>query len=34
MVYNIMDPEHWAVRFRRQKADVVTVKEVVKESNL
>ena len=34
MVYNIIDPEHWAVRFNRQKSDIETVKEVVKESNL
>ena len=34
MVYNIIDPEHWAVRFNRQKSDIETVKEVVKESKL
>jgi uroporphyrinogen-III decarboxylase len=34
MVYNIMDPSHWAIRFSRQKSDVETVKEVVKESKL
>lgn len=34
MVFEIVNPEHWATRFRRQKNDVETVKEVVKESNL
>lgn len=34
MVYNIMDPEHWAMRFKRTPHDVQLVKDVVKESNL
>ncbi len=34
IVYNIMDPEHWAMRFKKQNSDVELVKEVVKESNL
>lgn len=34
IVYNIMDPEHWAVRFRRQPSDVKLVKDVAKESKL
>jgi len=34
MVYNIMDPEHWAMRFKRTPHDVELVKDVVKESNL
>ena len=29
-----MDPEHWAMRFKRNPKDVELVKEVVKESNL
>tara|TARA_Y200000002_G_scaffold378909_1_gene387178 strand:+ start:1030 stop:1719 length:690 start_codon:yes stop_codon:yes gene_type:complete len=34
IVYNVMDPAHWAMRFKRHIADVALVKEVVKESNL
>jgi len=34
MVYQVINPEHWAIRFKRQTADVELVKEVVKESNL
>ena len=34
IIYNVMDPQHWARRFKRQIGDVETVKEVVKESNL
>lgn len=34
MVYQVINPEHWALRFKRQSADVELVKEVVKESNL
>ncbi len=34
IVYNIMDPEHWAMRFKKRNSDVELVKEVVKESNL
>jgi hypothetical protein len=34
MIFEIVNPEHWATRFRRRKNDVETVKEVVKESNL
>jgi hypothetical protein len=34
MIYHIVNPEHWALRFKRQKADVEIVKEVTKESNL
>jgi hypothetical protein len=34
MVYHIMNPEHWAMRFRKLPADVELVKEVTKESNL
>jgi len=34
LVYNIMEPKHWAVRFKRQTVDVQLVKDVVKESNL
>ena len=34
LVYHILDPKHWAVRFKRQPKDVELVKEVVKESNL
>ena len=34
IIFNIMDPQHWARRFKRQTNDVDTVKEVVRESNL
>mgnify|MGYP001381592815 FL=1 len=34
IIFNIMDPQHWARRFKKQINDVETVKEVVKESNL
>ena len=34
MVYHIMNPEHWAVRFKRQPNDVTLVKHVAKEGNL
>jgi hypothetical protein len=34
MVYHIVDPQHWGLIFKRQKADVQLVKDVVKESKL
>jgi len=34
MVYHVINPEHWAMRFKRSESDVQLVKEVVKESNL
>jgi hypothetical protein len=34
LVYQVINPEHWALRFKRQTSDVELVKEVVKESNL
>jgi hypothetical protein len=34
MIYHIMDPQHWALRFKRQPKDVELVKDVVKESKL
>jgi hypothetical protein len=34
MIYHIMNPEHWAMRFRKSPSDVELVKEVAKESNL
>ena len=34
MIFHIVDPTHWAMRFKRQQRDVDLVKEVVKESNL
>jgi len=34
IVYPIMDPSHWALRFKRLPADVEMVKEVTKEANL
>ena len=34
MIYHVLDPSHWAMRFKRNPKDVELVKEVVKESNL
>jgi len=34
MIYHVLDPGHWAMRFKRNPKDVELVKEVVKESNL
>ena len=34
MVYHVINPEHWAMRFKRLPSDVQLVKDVAKESNL
>lgn len=34
LVYHVINPEHWALRFKRQSKDVELVKEIVKESKL
>lgn len=34
MVYHILNPQHWAIRFKRQENDVALVKKVAKEANL
>jgi len=34
LIYDVMDPEHWAMRFKRQPDDVQLVKDVAKESKL
>ena len=34
MIYHVLDPSHWAMRFKRNPKDVELVREVVKESNL
>jgi len=34
MIFEIVNPTHWAMRFKRKHADVEVVKEVKKESNL
>lgn len=34
MVYHVINPEHWALRFKRLPTDVQLVKDVAKESNL
>ena len=34
MIYHVLDPEHWAMRFKRNPKDVELVKEVARESNL
>ena len=34
MVYHVINPEHWAMRFKRLPIDVQLVKDIAKESNL
>ena len=34
IVYHVMQPNHWAMRFKRGVADVELVKEIVKEAGL
>lgn len=34
MVYHVINPEHWSLRFKRLPTDVQLVKDVAKESNL
>ncbi len=34
IVFHVLNPQHWAMRFRKMKADVDSLKIVVKESNL
>ena len=34
IIYPMIDPEHWAIRFKRQPNDVQLVKDVAKEANL
>ena len=34
IIYPMINPEHWAVRFKRQITDVQLVKDVAKESKL
>jgi hypothetical protein len=34
MVYHVINPEHWALRFKRLSNDVQLVKDIAKESNL
>jgi len=34
MVYHVINPEHWALRFKRQPSDVQLVKDVAKEASL
>ena len=34
MLGNVLEPQHWALRFKRQPKDVELVKQVVKEANL
>ena len=34
MIYHIVDPQHWAMRFKRQTADVQLVKSIARESKL
>lgn len=34
LVYSIINPEHWAMRFKRHPSDVALAKEIAKESNL
>ena len=34
MIYHVINPQHWAIRFKRQAGDVQLVKDVAKESSL
>jgi len=34
LVYHVINPEHWAMRFKRQPSDIALVKDVAKEANL
>ena len=34
IIFTVMEPEFWALRFRRYPADIELVKEVIKEGNL
>jgi len=34
LVFQILDPKHWAIRFKRHTLDVDMVKEIAKEANL
>ena len=34
MVYHVINPQHWAMRFKRLPNDVQLVKDIAKESNL
>ena len=34
MIYHVINPEHWAMRFRRHALDVSLVKDIVKEAKL
>ena len=34
MIYAVLDPEHWGIRFKRQPSDVELVKDVVKQAGL
>ena len=34
IVYHVMDPQHWALRFKRSVADVELVKEIAQKANL
>ena len=34
MIANVLDPSHWALRFKRQPKDVELVKQVAKEAGL
>jgi len=34
IVYHVMDPQHWALRFRRSPVDVELVKEIAQKANL
>jgi hypothetical protein len=34
MVYHVINPQHWAMRFKRHPSDVQLVKDIAKESNL
>jgi len=34
MIYHVLDPKHWAIRFKRSPADVELIKQITEESKL
>lgn len=34
MIYHVLAPEHWSIKFKRHSADIELIKEIIKEGNL
>lgn len=34
MIYHVLDPKHWSIKFKRHTTDIELIKEIVKEGNL